>query len=147
MHWLYHHSVVVCVASTPYCFTLRSHQGCMYVSWHTSLLHNPSPFCFTLVPSPVQHTYAHCTSPLVLFLPFTLQPTKGSPSLQSLVGCESTDSMQVTPQLLAVWPRKCAFIVEEILQTENAYLMSLTETVKVREQLCAEVYGCALKLS
>lgn len=65
---------------------------------------------------------------------------KGSPSLQSLGGSEGTDSVQVSPQLLAVWPKKCAFIVEEILQTENAYLMSLTETVKVQEAVVAEVY-------
>ena len=36
-------------------------------------------------------------------------------------------------QLLAVWPKKCAFIVEEILQTESAYFASLNEIVKVRE--------------
>ena len=70
---------------------------------------------------------------------------KGSLSLQSLGSCEGTDPMQVPPSLLTVWPRKCAFIVEEILQTENAYVMSLTETVKVQEAaLCLCVCGCAV---
>ena len=76
---------------------------------------------------------------------------KGSPSLQSLGSCEGTDSMQVPPPLLTVWPRKCAFIVEEILQTENAYVMSLTETVKVRTRssfvlVCVNVLWFGVKL-
>lgn len=76
---------------------------------------------------------------------------KGSLSLQSLGSCEGTDSMQVPPSLLTVWPRKCAFIVEEILQTENAYVMSLTETVKVQEAalcfcVCVDVQWFGLKL-
>ena len=83
----------------------------------------------------------------MLSIPFTHQTLKGSPSQHSLDSQEGTDSVLESPrdQLLAVWPKKCAFIVEEILQTENAYFTSLNEIVKVRtrgeEGSCVSMAG------
>jgi hypothetical protein len=48
------------------------------------------------------------------------------PSTESVLPVPST---QVSEYLLDSWPRKCAFIVEEILQTEKTYVDSLHETV------------------
>ncbi len=42
----------------------------------------------------------------------------------------------VREELLEAWPEKCAYVVEEILQTEEAYLNALEGLVKVCVCVC-----------
>lgn len=46
-------------------------------------------------------------------------------------------------RLLAVWPHKCVFVVEEILKTEEDYVESLRQIIEVTEMYYPYgVYAC-----
>ena len=55
-------------------------------------------------------------------------------SINTIPSQGSVDSMAsnfVREELLDVWPDKCAYVIEEILQTEEAYVKALADIVKV----------------
>ena len=67
------------------------------------------------------------------------QEPQRAPSMEEI---PSKFKIEVPERLLASWPRKCAFIVEEILQTEKTYVNSLQEIVNVSCLHCVCVDTC-----
>lgn len=46
------------------------------------------------------------------------------------------DNAEWEKRVMNSWPKKCTFVVREILQTERAYIASLEEIILVRDVLC-----------
>ena len=56
------------------------------------------------------------------------------------------DNAEWEKKVMNSWPKKCTFVVREILQTERAYIASLEEIILVRQLVLRSCIVCSLSL-
>ena len=72
----------------------------------------------------------------------TFDPGGVEPRPPSVGSMSSSSPELVREDLLEAWPVKCAYVVSEILQTEEAYLQALDDIIQVRVCACVCVCVC-----
>ena len=59
----------------------------------------------------------------------------------SMLATVDLDNVEWEQRVMNSWPKKCTFVVREILQTERAYIASLEEVILVSSNN-SHVYEC-----